>query len=71
MTPSLSNANKPTPANVGKLVAAVTFICQGVPPIIEGSGIITPHTKEVISLVFDLVNIAVAAVAVLYGTKEN
>jgi hypothetical protein len=70
MSLSIKNANLPTPANVGKFVAAVTFICQGVPPIIESSGIITSHTKELISLVFDLINVAVAAIAVMYGSKE-
>ena len=64
------NANKPTPANVAKIVAAVTLFCQGVPPIIESSGAIQPHTKEVVSLIFDLVNVAVASVAVLFGTKD-
>lgn len=70
MAVSIKNVNQPTPANVGKVVAAVTFICQGVPPIIEGSGVIAPHTKELLSLICDLINVAVAAVAVLYGTKD-
>lgn len=69
MNLSIKHANNPSPANVGKFVAAVTFICQGVPAIIEGSGVITPQIKEVISLVFDLINIAVAGISVFYEKK--
>jgi hypothetical protein len=67
----LKNINKPTPAVVGKIVAASTLLLQGIPPVIAGADIINPATKETVALVCDLLNIFVASLAVLFGTKEN
>lgn len=71
MQVGFNQRNSPSPANVTKIVAAATFFFQALPPIIEGSGAIGPHTKEVVSLICDVLNIAVAAVAVLFGTSAS
>jgi hypothetical protein len=67
----LKNINQPTPAVVGKIVAASTLLLQGIPPVIASANIISPATKEIIAVVCDLLNIFVASLAVLFGTKEN
>jgi hypothetical protein len=67
----LKNINQPTPAVVGKIVAASTLLLQGIPPIITSANIISPAAKETIALICDLLNILVASLAVLFGTKEN
>lgn len=67
----LKNINKPTPAVIGKIVAASTLLLQGIPPVITSADIISPTAKETVALVCDLLNIFVASLAVLFGTKEN
>ena len=67
----MKNINQPTPAVVGKIVAASTLLLQGIPPVIASANIINPATKEIIAVVCDLLNIFVASLAVLFGTKEN
>ena len=69
---SVNNLNKQSPAWVLAALAAITFICQGLPPILGGYDIISPKTKEVVSLICDVINLIAAAIAPMVGgTKQD
>lgn len=70
MTISRNNINKATPANITAIVAALTFMLQGLPPIFQASEIINDKTAESIKLTCDVLNIIIAALAMVFGIKK-
>lgn len=66
-----NNWNKDSPAWVVPMLAAGTFLFQGIPPIIASKTILSAHTIELVSLVCDLANIFLAAFAIFIGKGSN
>lgn len=60
-----------SPAWVIIAFSALTIICQGLPPILGGYDIITEHTKSLVSLFCDILNLVAAAVAPFIGNPNT
>lgn len=67
---TLKAAKQSTPANVTLLVAALTFLFQGLPPIFEASEVINDHTAKVVAFICDISNMIVATAAIFFGVKK-
>lgn len=67
----IKQANVSTPAWVIKAAAGVTIALQMLPQVIDNSTVLQPHTKEVIGLVCDIVNIVLVAFAPLFGESQS
>lgn len=64
---NVKNWSNASPAWVTKFVAASTLFLQGLPPMLQATQVIDQHTKDVISLSCDVLNLAVAGVAIFFG----
>lgn len=73
MKPSfnINQFSKQSPAWVVALLVGITFICQGLPPVISGYGIVGPKSKEAISMTCDIINLVAAGLAPFFGTKAQ
>ncbi len=68
---SIDNFSKQSPAWVIGVLSGITFICQGLPPLLGGYDVISVHTKEIVSLICDIINLFAAAIAPMVGKKET
>jgi hypothetical protein len=61
---------KPTPANITLAVAALTFLFQGLPPIIEANEFISHKTASFVATICDILNVFVSCAAIFFGVKK-
>ncbi len=59
-----------TPEWVLPALVAITFICQGLPPIVSGYDL-SPYAVKIVGLVCDITNLLCAAVSMFFGKTKT